>query len=338
MAETERRYSMTDRREFLKTLAGFTAGIMLPFEAFTGGKSDRLGELLPLRKLGNTGEEVTMLGVGGYHIGGSMSDKEAQRTIETALEGGIRFFDTAESYQDGESERRYGRYLTPKYRDDVFLMTKSTARDGQTARKHLEGSLKRLNTDYVDLWQVHSLQSPQDVDNRIQNDVPDVFQWVKETGKARHIGFTGHADPNAHYHMLEETDFFATAQMPINPIDAASEHSFIRTVVPTITKRNMGLLAMKTLADGRFFAKKERVGWSADNPVIPDHIQVRDAVHFAFSMPVSVLITGPDNAEMLQEKMQLARSFTGLSENDRELIIDKVAEFTNGNVEYYKNV
>jgi len=329
---------MTDRREFLKTLAGFTAGIMLPFEAFSGSQSDRLGELLPLRQLGSTGEEVTMLGVGGYHIGGSMSDKESHRTIEAALEGGVRFFDTAESYQDGESEKRYGRYLTPKYREDVFLMTKSTARNGQTAREHLEGSLRRLNTEYVDLWQVHSLQSPSDVDNRIQNEVLDVFRWAKDTGKARYIGFTGHADPGAHYHMLEETDFFATAQMPINPIDAGSEHSFIRKVVPVVTQRNMGLLAMKTLADGRFFAEKERVGWQSDNPVIPEHIQVRDAIHFAFSMPISVLITGPDNAEMLQEKMQLAQSFTGLSRNDREQIIDKVARFANGNVEYYKDV
>jgi len=330
---------MVDRRDFLKTMAGLTAGLMLPYETFAGkikGPKDRLGDLLPLRKLGRTGEQITMLGVGGYHIGGSMSDKEAQRTIEAALEGGIRFFDTAESYQDGESEKRYGRYLTPKYREDVFLMTKSTAPDAKTAREHLEGSLRRLNTDYVDLWQVHSLQSPQDVDNRIQNGVLDVFREAKESGKARYIGFTGHHDPHAHYHMLEETDFFYTAQMPINPIDAASDLSFIKKVVPEVTKRNMGLLAMKTLADGRFFASKKRVGWRSDDPVIPNHIAVRDAIHFAWSMPISVLITGADNADMLREKIGLARDFAKLSVSDRQQIIDRVAGFAGGDVEYYK--
>lgn len=331
---------MNDRRDFLKTLAGLTAGLMLPYEAFSGmkaKKSDKWGELLPQRKLGKTGESVTMLGVGGFHIGGSMDDKEAQRTIEAAMEGGIRFFDTAESYQGGESERRYGKYLVPKYRDDVFIMTKSTARNAETARKHLEGSLKRMNVDQIDLWQVHSLQSPEDVENRINNGVMDVFQEALDSGKVRYIGFTGHADPDAHARLLEHEGIFYTAQMPINPIDAAADDSFIKKVVPTVTDRNIGLLAMKTLADGRFFSKKERAGWTSDNPVVPDHIQIKDSLYFAWSLPVSVLITGPDNADMLREKIQMARDFSKLNKRQRNKIVSRVQQFANGDVEYYKS-
>lgn len=330
---------MTDRREFLKYLTGLTAGLMLPYNAYpgiNGLQEDKWGELLPQRMLGRTGESVTMLGVGGFHIGGSMDEKESQRTIEAAIEGGIRFFDTAESYQDGESERRYGKYLVPKYRDDVFIMTKSTARDAETARQHLEGSLRRLNVDRIDLWQVHSLQNPQDVDSRIDNGVIDVFQEARESGKVRYIGFTGHADPDAHARMLELQDIFYTAQMPINPVDAAADDSFIRKVVPEIAERNIGLLAMKTLADGRFFAEKERVGWTTEDPVVPDHIRIRESLYFAWSLPVSVLITGPDNAEMLREKIQLARDFSKLDEQQREEIVSRVQQFANGDVEYYK--
>ncbi len=303
--------TVVNRREFLKTLAGLTAGIALPYQAITGREpkeTDRLGELLPRRTLGQTGVAVTMLGVGGYHIGGSMNERESQATIEAALEGGVRFFDTAESYQRGASERRYGKYLTPKYREDVFLMTKTTARDAATARRHLEGSLKNLRTDYLDLWQVHSLSDPADVDGRIENGVLEVVQAAKASGKVRHIGFTGHQNPHAHARMLERTDFFETCQLPINVLDP-SYHSFIETVLPTLVERNMGVLAMKTLADGRFFARKSRVGWRSDNPVVPNRVTIEEALHFAWSLPISVLITGPDDAPMLREKIELARSF-----------------------------
>jgi len=335
---------MVDRKEFLKTMAGITAGLMLPDFSLEAGRAgqDRLGKVLPRRKLGQTGLSVTMLGVGGYHIGGSMSEKEAQRTIETALEGGVRFFDTAESYQRGESERRYGKFLTPQYREDVFLMTKSTAGDAETAQRHLDESLKRLNTDHLDLWQVHSLQDPDDVDNRFANGVIDVFIKARESGKARHIGFTGHRNPLANARMLECTDIFATVQMPINVLDGSLEtkaHSFIQHVIPTAVERNMGILAMKTLADGRFFNKKERVNWTSDDPVVPGRISLRDALYFAWTLPVSVLITGPDHARMMQEKIDLAMEFSELSEEKRNALFEKVADLAvAGKVEYYKEV
>ena len=164
---------MIDRRAFLRSMASVTAGVLLSSQTNAGAEGqsqDRLGELLPTRTLGRTGEAVTMLGVGGWHIG-RMDESEAQATIDAALEGGVRFFDSAESYQSGGSESRLGKLLVPKYRDVAFIMTKTTARDADGARQHLEDSLRRLNTDHLDLWQVHAVESPDDVDNRIQNGV-----------------------------------------------------------------------------------------------------------------------------------------------------------------------
>ena len=204
---------MEKRRQFLKKMSGLTAAILVPVQHNLFGKPrDKWGDVLPMRKLGKTGVDVTMLGVGGYHIGWT-TEKDAQRVIEVALEGGIRFFDTAESYGPHTSEIRYGKYLTPQYRDLVFIMTKSTARDAKTAQEHLEASLKRMKTDYVDLWQVHALSSPEDVEERISNGILDVMQEAKASGKAKHIGFTGHQNPYAHVRMLEKTvdnDIFET--------------------------------------------------------------------------------------------------------------------------------
>ncbi|MDX1285121.1 MAG: aldo/keto reductase, partial [Draconibacterium sp.] len=225
---------MADRRTFLKSLAGVTAGLSLSSTSIGAEKaSDRLGEILPKRKLGRTGEYVTMLGTGGYHVGWT-SERDAQEVIEASLEGGVRFFDTAESYSKGVSEERYGKYLTPKYRDLVFLMTKSTGKDAKTVQEHLEGSLRRLKVDMIDLYQVHSIRTPEDVDNRIAEGVLEVLLKAKEQGKIKYLGFTGHQNPFAHTRMLEQTaesDIFDTCLMPVNVLDA-SYYSFTENVIP----------------------------------------------------------------------------------------------------------
>ncbi|MCJ7774645.1 MAG: aldo/keto reductase [Desulfobacterales bacterium] len=303
---------------------------MIPVSCFQGSNKDKWGEILPLRTLGKTGEKVTMLGLGGFHVGWT-TEKDAQEVIETAIEGGVRFFDTAESYDDGRSEIRYGKYLAPKYRDDIFIMSKSTAKDGITAKEHLEGSLKRLKCDYIDLWQVHSLETPLDVDNRIEKGVLEFFEKAKAEGKVKHIGFTGHQNPLAHKHMLDKTagnDIFETVQMPINVIDSHFL-SFIKNVLPFAVDRNFGVLAMKTLSDGRFFKEKNRldkIQWESDDPIIPNYISVREALYFVWSLPVSVLITGAENKDLLREKIELAKNFTESSENDRYELINKVIE------------
>lgn len=279
-----------------------------------------------------------MLGVGGHHIGGEMSDREAQATIEAAIEGGVRFFGTAEGYQDGESEKRYGRHLTPKYRDEVVLMTKVEQKDKASAMRSLDASLKRLRTDYLDVWQVHTLESVDDVDERVRGGILDAMMKAKESGKVRHIGFTGHATPNTHTRMLEKTDIFETCQMPINVCDP-SYKSFILNVLPILVERKMGVLAMKSLGEGGFFARRpsDDQDQPARRTVVPNRLSIKEALYFAWSLPVSVLITGPDDADMLREKIRLARSFTDMSEEQRMALIEKVADIAaTGEVEDYK--
>lgn len=330
---------MTNRRTFLKSLAGATAGLSIASSGLAqNANSDRLGEVLPKRKLGRTGEYVTMLGTGGYHIGWT-TERDAQEVIEAALEGGVRFFDTAESYSNGRSEERYGKYLTPKYRDLVFLMSKSTGRDAKTVREHLEGTLRRLNTDQLDLYQVHAIGTPQDVDSRIENGVLEEMLKAKKEGKIKYLGFTGHQNPFAHTRMLErteESDIFDTVLMPVNVLDQVY-FSFTKNVLPKALERNIGVLSIKSLADGRFFATKEEANWKSDDPIIPNYLSIKEAMHFVWSLPVSVLISGNENATFMREKIALARSFTKLTETEREALVDKVKDIAlTGKIEYFK--
>ncbi|MFZ4681115.1 MAG: aldo/keto reductase [Terrimicrobiaceae bacterium] len=328
-----------NRRRFLQVLAGTTAAA--PF-ASAKSAPDSLGPVLPQRELGNSGIRVTCLGLGGFHIGWT-TESLAQATIEAALEEGVRFFDTAESYGPHTSEERYGRYLTPRYREHIFLMTKSMAKDAATARRDIEESLRRLATDHLDLWQIHSLFTPEDVDERLQAGVLDEALKARAEGKIRHIGFTGHASPYAHLRMLEcaaGQAAFLTCQYPVNPVDAASSHSFIDQVLPALQKTGISSLAMKTLADGRFFGRKVQGGkvtWESANPVVPGALSVADCIHFSLSLPVSVLITGAENPEFLREKAALVRSFHQMTAEGRQAVIERVASFaTEGKVEYYK--
>lgn len=333
--------TMADRRTFLRTLAGATAGLSVSSSLFgKESSSDRLGEVLPKRKLGRTGEFVTMLGTGGFHVGWT-TERDAQEVIESSLEGGVRFFDTAESYSKGISEERYGKYLTPRYRDLIFLMTKTTGQDAKTVQEHLEGSLRRLKVDQIDLYQVHSIRTPQDVDSRIENGVLDVLLKAREQGKIKYLGFTGHQNPFAHTRMLErtaESDIFDAVLMPVNVLDH-SYYSFTQNVIPKALDRNMGILSIKSLADGRFFSEKKQAGWTSDDPVIPNYMTIKDAMHYVWSLPVTVLISGNENATFMREKIAIARSFVKLSEEQKSALINKVSEMAaTGKIEYYKKI
>jgi len=324
---------------FLKSLAGVTAGLTLAGTTQAQTKErDRLGDVLPKRKLGRTKEYVTMLGTGGYHVGWT-TERDAQEVIEAAMEGGVRFFDTAESYAEGTSETRYGKYLTPKYRDLIFLTSKSTGKDAKTVREHLEASLKRLKTDHIDLYQVHSVTTPEDVDSRIQLGVLDVLLKAKEEGKIRYLGFTGHQNPFAHARMLEKTresDIFDSVLMPVNVLDQ-TYFSFTQNIMQKALDRNLGICAIKSLADGRFFAKKEQANWTSDDPVIPNHLSIKEAMHFVWSLPVTVLISGNENATFMREKIDLARTFSKLTEEQKLTLIERVKNIAlTGKVEYYK--
>ena len=330
---------MKNRRSILKTLAALTAGLLVPSKGISSdlfSPGDRIGELLPLRLLGKTGEKVTMLGLGGAHVA-RCDEKTAEALIERAIEGGIRFFDTAYSYGNGESEERYGKYLVPKYRDISYIMTKTTAESGKDALEEFERSLKRMKLDYVDLWQIHSIRNPQDVDTRLEQEVLEVFRKAKESGKARHIGFTGHTDFNAHKRMLERTNILETCQMPINCFDP-NYKSFINNVLPTLVDQQLGILAMKTLSNGGFFGGTSHYEGGANPKIIPNVVSVREAIHFVWSLPISTLITGANDVEMLQEKIDLAKSFKKMDEKSRMDLVDRVgnAVLEGAKVEFYK--
>ena len=330
---------MKDRRSFLIVLAATTAGIMVPVRSVNGidhVPHDRFGDLLPLRKLGATNEKVTMLGLGGAHVGRLLDESTSEKVIETAIEGGIRFFDNAESYVGG-AEEKYGKYLVPKYRDVSFIMTKTKAVDAKTAQEHLEQSLRRMKTDYIDLWQIHHLTSDKDVDTRIKGEVLEVFSKAKESGKVRHIGLTGHADYKALQHMLSQIDILETCQMPINAFDP-NYKSYINNVLPMLVERNMGVLAMKSLSNGGFFGGTNHFKSGDEPKIIPQYANIKEVLSFVWSLPVSVLITGVDNVDMLKEKIAIAKSFKEMKEEERTELVTRLADagIDGKKVEFYK--
>ena len=333
-----------NRRTLLQNLALATAALNPALTHSAPKTRDPLGEILPTRPLANTGESITCLGLGGFHIGEPQNEKEAQKIIEAALEGGIRFFDNAHAYHKGLSEKRFGKFLTPRYRDHIFLMTKSGKGNAKAARQELEESLRRMNTDVIDLWQLHSLSNENDTANRLTNGVIDMALKARQEGKIRHIGFTGHASPYALTRMLEDPtarEACVTCMLPINPVDASSTHSHIAHAIPPMLKNNISPLAMKTLADGRFFNKKQRKGrtsWERNEPIVPQHLSLKDCIEFALALPIATLITGANCIEHIQDKIQIAQRFNGLNQTQRIAIINKVSDFAlSGNIEYYKN-
>lgn len=330
------------RRAFLRRLSALGAALAVA-PAAVRAASDALGDRLPLRRLGRTGPEVTLLGLGGYHVGLAASERDAQATIEAALEGGVRFFDNAAAYQGGLAETRYGRWLTPRYRDKVFLMTKTMARTAAAAREDLEASLKRLGTDVIDLWQMHAIASEADAERRVAEGVLDVLLEAKAAGKVRHLGFSGHDDPRGHVRLLQqaqERGGFVACQMPVNPVDAVSRTSFIGTAMPAALERGVGVLAMKTLGMGRYFREARdggRVVWTTDDPLVPDHVGLREVFDFAMSLPVSVVITGAETPALIREKIEAARRFHALTEAERRAVTDKVLAYAQRiEVEHYK--
>lgn len=281
---------------------------------------------------------VTMLGLGGAHVGSMSSDAVAQKTIETAMAGGIRYFETAASYSGGRSKERFGQFLTPKYRAAIFLATKTQSSDASRARRDLDMSLRRMKTDYLDLWHMHSLHNREDVSRRINAGVLDVLLEAKQKGKVRHIGFTGHVTPDSHLHMLargaENGDPFTACQMPVNVLDP-SFHSFILNCMPKALTAGVGVLAMKTLSNGGFFQRQGGV-FGSGTKLIPDRLSVAEAVYFVWSLPVSVLVSGADNPEMIQEKIDLARGFQAMDEQQRHALVLKVADLAGPKIESYK--
>lgn len=269
------------------------------------------------RELGSTGEKVSAIGLGGWHIGlPNVNEQLGIRIIRTAIDRGITFMDNSWDYNDGVSEQRMGKALRDGYREKVFLMTKIDGRSKKEAARQIDESLQRLQVDYIDLVQYHEIIRYEDP-HRVfdEQGAHGAFIEAREAGKFRHIGFTGHKDPQIHLHMLEvaaENNFqFDTVQMPLNVMDA-HYRSFAKLVLPELVKQNIGVLAMKTMANGVLLGS---------NTVTPI-----ECLHYALNLPTSVVITGIDSLEILDQAFEAIDSFKPMNEQQVQLLLDKTAQ------------
>ncbi len=338
---------MEDRRQFIKKTATVAALGLVADWAAAARSTDKWGDILPQRQLIRNGEKVTAFNLGGYHLGLTDKPNEAERMIERSMELGVRFFDNARGYNNGRSEEYMGKFLTPKYRDKVFIMTKAPARTGDGVRKQLDESLKALNTDYLDLWQIHAIRTPDDVDRRIEEGVLDAFLEAKEKGKTRYIGFTGHRNPKTHLHFLKRLDELGiemdTCQMPLNVCDPSFE-SFEKHVLPVLLEKQYGVIAMKTMAGGSM------MGGRIDTT--PDDIQTKDIpdvvsdtpitaanLHqYVYSLPVSSLCSGCRSIREMEDNIDVLNGMKNISDEDRQKLISYAKPFAGLTVENYKRV
>jgi aryl-alcohol dehydrogenase-like predicted oxidoreductase len=276
------------------------------------------GTEIPYRILGHTGERVSCIGMGGYHLGfKSLSASDAIQLIHSGIDRGINFLDNSWDYNKGESERRMGRALKQDgYRNRVFLMTKIDGRTKASAAKQMDESLRRLRTDRIDLVQFHEIIRFEDPDRIFGPDgAIEAALEAKKAGKVRYIGFTGHKDPRIHLYMLEVAEkhgfLFDAAQMPLNVLDAHFR-SFLHLVVPELLKRNIAVLGMKSMGDGVILKS---------NLVTP-----LECLHFALSTPASVVITGIDKPEILEQAIRAAQDYQRVTEEQIRAILAKTAE------------
>lgn len=338
---------MEDRREFIKKATTVAALSLIVDWASAIPGTDKLGEVLPQRQLIRNGEKVTSFCLGGYHVGVTDNPNEAEKMIERAIELGVRFFDNARGYNNGRSEEYMGKFLTPKYRDQIFLMTKSPARTAQDVRLHLDASLKALNTDHVDLWQIHAISTPQDVDSRIQGGVLDAFLEAKQKGKTRYIGFTGHQNPQTHLYFLKKLKElgieFDTCQMPLNVCDPSFE-SFQLHVLPVLLERKYGVIAMKTMAGGSMMGQRiDTTPRSIKTEDIPNLIEKTDLTlanlhQYVYSLPVSSLCSGCRTNKELEDNVKVLTGLKKLSKEDMKKLEQYALPYAGGIVENYKRL
>ena len=269
------------------------------------------------RVLGRTGEKVSPIGIGGWHLGlPKVEEKESFRIVRSAVDRGINFMDNSWDYNDGVSEIRLGKALRDGYRDKVFLMTKIDGRSKSEAARQLDESLRRLQTDRIDLVQHHEVirfEDPHRIFDREGANAALVD--ARNAGKIRYIGFTGHKDPHIHLHMLEvakENGFsFDTVQMPLNVMDA-HYRSFEKLVLPELLKQNIGVLGMKSMANGIILQSR------TVTPI--------ECLHYALNLPTSVVITGCDSMEILDQALEAVRTFRPMADAQIEALLARTTE------------
>ena len=280
------------------------------------------------RHLGQTGETVSMLGLGGSHIGESaLSDAEAVRIIRSAIDGGLTFMDNSWDYHDGRSEIRLGKALKDGYRAKAFVMTKVDGRTKKEASRQLDESLKRLQTDHLDLLQHHEIIRFDDADRIFdRGGAMEAFLEARQAGKIRYIGFTGHKDPHVHLYMLDKAKehgfHFDTVQMPLNVMDWHFR-SFEKNVLPRLVAEGIGVLGMKSMGSGPILKS------GAVTPV--------ECLQYALSLPTSVVITGIDSAKILDQAFEVAGNFQQLTEAQMNALRNKAsAAARDGQYELFK--
>jgi predicted aldo/keto reductase-like oxidoreductase len=324
MSPSEKNDSGLTRRCFLETTAvSAVAGALLPNIWAAEVKNG-----IPYRTLGHTGEKVSCIGLGGYHIGNSkLSDDESIRIIRTGLDEGLNFLDNCWDYNGGNSEVRMGKALRDGYRQKAFLMTKIDSHSKTGAAKQIEESLSRLQTDHVDLLQFHEVIRPDDPDQIFgAGGALEAAVEAQKKGNIRYIGFTGHKSPDIHLKMIETAQAhnfkLASVQMPLNLMDAHF-NSFGKKVLPVLVKYNIGVLGMKPMGDGLILKSKT--------------VEPVDCLRYALNLPTSVVITGCDSMDILQQALRVARTFKPLSETEVSSLLAKTSTAAQkGEWELYK--
>lgn len=282
---------------------------------------------IPYRVLGHTGEKVSIIGLGGHHIGRQAHEKESINIIRMAIDSGINFMDNCWDYNDGASEIRMGKALRDGYRRRVFLMTKVDGRSKKTATNQIDESLRRLQTDTVDLLQFHEVIRLSDPDRIFApGGAMEAFLEARQAGKIRYIGFTGHKSPEIHLKMLRmalDNEFvFDTVQMPLNVMDAHFE-SFEKKVLPVLLERKIGVLGMKPMGDKIILDSQA--------------VTAKECLHYAMNLPVSVVITGCDSLPILEQALEAARTFRPLTNEECSALVAKTHKSSEaGRYELYK--
>ena len=280
---------------------------------------------VPQRPLGKTGVQISVLGVGGYHLGSTKDQSEANELVARALDAGINFFDNCWDYHDGLSEERLGVALKGQ-RDQAFVMTKvcTHGRGKDVAMQQLEESLRRLQTDHLDLWQIHEVIYYNDPDLIFApGGAAEALLAAKQQGKVRFVGFTGHKDPAIHLRMLTQDFPFDTVQMPLNCLDATFR-SFETQVMPEANRRGIAVLGMKSMG-----GSGEIVSHGAATP--------SDALRYAMSLPVATTISGMDSLGVLEQNLGIAKGFQQMKPEEMQALRERVRVFAaDGRYELFK--
>jgi len=283
---------------------------------------------VPYRTLGRTGEQVSAIGLGGWHLGLKHVDEPLSvRIVRSAIDRGINFLDNCWDYNEGASEIRMGHALRDGYRDRVFLMTKIDGRSRPEATRQLDESLVRLQTDHIDLVQHHEILRYEDPHRIFDEDgAHGALMDAKKAGKIRYLGFTGHKDPRIHLYMLEVAAQhgvrFDAVQMPLNVMDA-HYRSFEKLVLPELVNQGIGVLGMKCLANGLILRSRT--------------VTAVECLRYALHLPTSVVITGIDSMQILEQALDVARSFTPMTPSEVSVLLARTAKAAaGGNFELFK--